>query len=692
MLRRFFLILVTLSTTISYVSARQLTPDEALARLQSGRSRVSSKVHRQAPRLIHTVEADGLSLLYLFGDDQQKVTILGADDLLPEVFAYDVKGFDTEHMPANLKWWLESYKEAALQTLKSKSPMKVAALEADPIAPLIKTKWDQGAPYSNQVVAQLGADAPTGCMATCVAQLMKYWHYPAKGTGSHAYNCDMGGRLYVDFSSATYDWDSMLDTYGDYAVNGFGETGHTDYTEAQADAVAQLMYHCGVALNMDYAPEGSGASNYSFGNAMISYFGYDKGMKLRQRVYIDDEEWVGMIMDELRASRPIAYSGATKHNEGHIFICDGYDGLGYFHFNWGWSGWADGYYMITGTDPLHPVYHGLGGAASGGSYTERQAIYTGIRPAQSGSRVDAMMSIYDRSVGSLPNQYYLVLDELGQQISGNVYRGRDYRLFGNLFNTSVLDVTAHLGAFLRSVDTGKESVCYSQYLLGCEPGSGYSSIGFSFDEIEENGTFEVFPAYQPVDDTGRPLGEWRKVQLPKGAAVPIVKLTGQLPIMQVTDVKFTEDENGITENPLLTVTIKALANFSSKRISANVYEWDGTATLNTYSISSSLSMKAGETKTLENIKLMSSLPAKALVANKAYRIEIYSRNELGIGQVEHTKFNFYIGNPEADALRAIYADKAPTPSYDGYYDLQGRHIATPTRGLYIHDGKKVMVK
>ena len=170
----------------------------------------------------------------------------------------------------------------------------------------------------------------TGCTITAMAQIMKYWNYPTKGTGSHSYSHPTYGNLSADFGSTTYQWSQMPNS-----------------VTSQNDAVATLMYHCGVSLETDYGPSASGA--FDPRDALVQYFNYSSNAMLVNRGGFTNSDWIRMLKTELDLRHPIWYTGSGFF--GHSFICDGYQDADYFHFNWGWSGTSDGYFYIGNLNP-----------------------------------------------------------------------------------------------------------------------------------------------------------------------------------------------------------------------------------------------------------------------------------------------------------------------------------------------------
>ena len=241
-----------------------------------------------------------------------------------------------------------------------------------PVAPLLgEIAFDQMEPYNNLCPNYIGAyRSATGCVATAMSQIMRLHKYPEHGYGFNSYDPEFYpsmGTISLDFTQSFYDWDNILPNYS-----------VADYTEAQAAAVARLLYDAGVAVNMNYGPQ-SGANNEDWPRALVTHFGYDKGVALRRRPYYTSREWLDMIHAELEAGRPV-YAGGFAESGGHAFVFDGMDADGFLHVNWGWSGMSNGYFSL---DFLTPPTQGTGGA--NGGFNSRQVIVTGIRPPVEGS-------------------------------------------------------------------------------------------------------------------------------------------------------------------------------------------------------------------------------------------------------------------------------------------------------------------
>ncbi len=376
--------------------ARTLTPDEALARAAADAPQKARSFLSSSPRLIHTGKLASLTTCYIFTTDRATL-ILGADELSRPVLGYiDRPVTDQTQMPDQLKWWLEEYgreiehangaQASGSVKAAAPAPAREAAARAD-IAPMLATTWDQVSPY-NMLTPDPNTTV-TGCVATAMAQVMKYYNYPPKGTGTVSVSYG-GGTFTMNLDQTTFSWDKMLNSYADNAGS---------YEEHYA--VANLMKACGYAAKMKYGST-SGATVRDMANAMVNNFKYDIGLDIVYRDYCTDEEWDAIVYDNLQKGHPILYSGVTESGGGHEFVCDGYRTDGYYHFNWGWSGAYDGYFALSA---LNPEGQGTGGYEGG--YNKRQNIVANINTPQEGStQPDAWMCTDNSTEYTTPVAFY----------------------------------------------------------------------------------------------------------------------------------------------------------------------------------------------------------------------------------------------------------------------------------------------
>ena len=307
---------------------------------------------------------------------EQGFVLVSAEDNARAVLGYSDEGhIDAQNIPANMRAWLQMYADELARAAKAPAAVVQRTVEYYPsIEPLLgNLAWNQDAPYNNHcpIDPKTQKRSVTGCMATAAAQVMYHHRYPEKGTGSYSYSCGWE-NLSVDFSKATYDWDHMLPSY----KNGC--------TQQESDAVAQLMYHVGVASNMWYGSSASGAAMGTAMQAMMRHFDYDAAIRVLMKDYMDEEAVMDAIVADLQGSRPVFIEALTKKDEGHAFVCDGIQADGYIHINWGWGGYGNGYFALSA---MNPTNQGIGGASDDGAFTEQVTLYTGIQPNQGGQTV-----------------------------------------------------------------------------------------------------------------------------------------------------------------------------------------------------------------------------------------------------------------------------------------------------------------
>lgn len=297
----------------------------------------------------------------------QGFVILSGDDRTVPVLAYsDTGSFDADNMPANVQWWMDYYEEAVAQVADMQlSNSASAARPTDVISPLITTKWDQSEPYNQMCPKVNGMTPPTGCVATAMAQLMYYHKWPTDSTEAiDAYTTDSYKVKVEKLQPTTFQWNDMARTYGKNA------------TQKQKDAVAKLMRYCGQLVQMDYTPTSSGAQTFYLGWVLPRAFKYPNTIHNVFRDGYSIEQWDSLLINELKNKRPVLYTGYTMAFEGHAFLCDGYDGKGYYHINWGWSGAADGHYRIS---VLDANANGIGGSSTSMRFSLMQSAIIGVK-------------------------------------------------------------------------------------------------------------------------------------------------------------------------------------------------------------------------------------------------------------------------------------------------------------------------
>lgn len=305
---------------------------------------------------------------YVFNVGEEGFVIVSGNDNYRPLVGYSTQGtFDVDNMSPECMFYLNSLAEsrsvananvidpivtAEWNSVKSTGRL-ISRNNGRAVNYLVQTQWNQSpAPYNSMCPVDAGSDgghAYVGCVATAMAQIMNYWKYPTQGQGSHSYTCQPSGTypghpeygtIYANFGATTYDYNTL----NKYSAN--------NYTQEQGDAVALIDYHCGVSVDMKYgndADQGSGTSSEKVPNAIITYFGYSNAAVLTYKS--NYTAWVNKLKESFDLGWPVLYSGNEPNAEaGHAFICDGYDDNDMFHFNFGWGGSGDGWFIIDGID------------------------------------------------------------------------------------------------------------------------------------------------------------------------------------------------------------------------------------------------------------------------------------------------------------------------------------------------------
>lgn len=308
------------------------------------------------PELVKVVESNGLPAYYVFNIDNGGWIIIAGDDVYSPVIGYSTEGSFPATPGQNFSSFIKEYVDqinfarsnnitpsietASMWNEYSTISNPRVLLEGDrDIEPLLTIMWNQDFPYNAycpEDAAGPGGHVYAGCVATAMSMIMYYYRYPEVGTGSYSYYASGYGTQTANFGQTYYNWDAMQNSIS-------GTMGHS------VNAVAEIQYHCGVAVRMQYAPDGSGAYSTDVPAAIKNYFGYSTTAQHITKMSYTQTNWENILIDHLNASKPVYYSGQSSDG-GHAFVCDGFQQTGtgkLFHFNFGWSGSENGYYAIT---------------------------------------------------------------------------------------------------------------------------------------------------------------------------------------------------------------------------------------------------------------------------------------------------------------------------------------------------------
>lgn len=311
--------------------SKEVAKEKALAFLSK-----SAKTRKASPEL---VLANDQNEFYIFNNESNGgYIIVSGDERTPDVLGYSDNGhYDSKHVPCNMQAVLDGYaKQIAYLRAHPDFRMSVPSKTRNEVVePLLgETAWDQDWPYNNMCPMIVdGEHCLTGCVATATAQVMYYHKWPERGQGEKSYEWK-GQTLSADFSQSVYRWDLMVPTY------------NAGSSQESCDAVALLMRDIGYACEMYYGRGGS-SPHISNEDALINYFDYDESLAIMSRDECDADSWNGFIIDDLLNGQPVLYEGFSQDEEsGHALVIDGYDGNGYYHFNFGWGGGSNGNYTM----------------------------------------------------------------------------------------------------------------------------------------------------------------------------------------------------------------------------------------------------------------------------------------------------------------------------------------------------------
>jgi hypothetical protein len=502
----FFTILISFSSYGDPISPE--TAIDVAVNFLNKKTKLSANISNT--ELIYKSQSGQTTYFYVFNfNDSGYVIVSGDDDVYP-ILGYSNEGvFVLEIENLALVKFLDNYKnqisyviqnnikatediENSWNELLDKNSFRLnqSSVQFSSVEPLVTTKWGQ-APYVNDLcpfdqengVVENGYRAVTGCPATAMAQIMKYWNYPEQGTGFKSYDHQTYGTLSANFGGTYYNWASMPNT-----VNSPNE------------AVAKLMYHSGVASEMKYGPALSSSwviENFMGGeidntceNAYKTYFGYDPDSMERiirseenGDAIIDnytDSEWINLMKDELNNSRPIQYVGFGTGG-GHTWVCDGYDNNDFFHMNWGWAGQSDGYFTLLS---LSPDDLGTGGGTGGFIYLQHALM--GIQPMDIDQPLDEFelrlysdISISENPVG-FTNDFNLAFDvanfgsvEFDGEIGAAIFDSNGNFITFNQIQASLLPSSTYI-----SYDLNNQSG------IILVPGSYYAQVYYRSSEID----------------------------------------------------------------------------------------------------------------------------------------------------------------------------------------------------------------
>ena len=472
-----FLLVLLLALGYSSLQAKRITQWQAQQQAYSFWGKQMPQKAKAKSRAATT--ASRSDAYYVFNNDAGGFVIIAGDDAVTPVLGYTSTGsFDAENLPDGLKDLLKSYERQIAALGDNYVANRTATRAAFTGEKLLKTaEWNQYAPFNKYTPNNY----VTGCVATAGAIVMKHHGYPAKGTGSHSYTWN-GKTLTANFEH-DYDWASMPAKYD----------GTND---AAFDGVARLMADLGVAVEMQYAKNGSGAYIGNMISALQKYFGYSKLTHLASINDMEAEAWNAKLRGEIDANRPILYSASDASAGGHSFIIDGYKDES-FSVNWGWGGYCNGFYRIGALNPESA------GKPTGDKYIMGQTAVIGLQPSDGTEKISTMGFL--KVSGQLQALNMNVTD---------VKKGQRGAIFSvPLGNTGDHSFTGEIVAALMNAKGEMREIVISKpfKLTDFAPGYYYSSLSFSIESkvdaepgdylaimAKEDGSEEYIELYDPT--------------------------------------------------------------------------------------------------------------------------------------------------------------------------------------------------
>ena len=688
---------------------------------------------------------------YVFNIQDGGFVIAAADDQVPAVLGYTDNGsFDADDIPDNMRGYLEGM-AAEIQAIRQGLGTGVTSNSSDrqAIAPMVTTKWRQGAPFYYQCPTIGSSYCVSGCVATAMAQVMKYHEWPKEKcqTIPSYYVSEKVGTLSA-LPAVVFDWANMKDTY----------STSTASTDVSAQAVAQLMRYCGQSVEMKYNTGSSSAETSSVVGALKTYFNYDVGVHKEPRKNYNIDDWNNLIYRELTEKRPVVISGKSSGG-GHAFICDGYDADDYFHINWGWGGGSDAYFLLSVLNPYDNS--GTGASTTRDGYSAQNYAIVGIQPPTENSTLPPLvLDIYsslsfDGSTLDSPiwntmgeqvtfDMGYAIKNEDGsltiiESRSSKTLQDRYYtHFYFDLSKTNLSDGTYHIYPVIKRPDeTEWKTLNKDYYLVTVKDGNISISIqkttyqlsiekytlltdgksGFPQElsaKIENTSDKEFYGwLYLFIEGTDTYLAR-------TGATVSAGKesdirffftptASGTFRIWIATDEKgenkigestvtFTEREKKVfvSLTPLNTRTENGVIYLTTTELRAQlsiINNTDAKATVALYATikgpnksglwdktgSNSYSVEAGQTKT-------STFTSQNLQEGGTYTLSVFKDNTKTDSWQDPITFTVSTSTGIQGVTDNIQ-EKEPV-----YYDLQGRIVPHPTKGIYIVNKKKVIIK
>lgn len=301
---------------------------------------------------VSRLESSGSAGIYLVALKPVGFVLVSSDDRVKPILGFSFNStFAAGQSPESVKWFMASYQETISRIIADPSltphpeweqirrlTLPQVRTERD-VIPLLTTTWNQSWPYNELCPADAtlpDGHVKAGCWATAVSQVIKYWSYPIHGVGSNSYNLAPWGQISANFEEATYNYNSM--------PNNLTNTPDTD--------ISRLLFHAGVAMEMQYSNTGSTALPADARAGLVDHFSYSDSAILRSFTQTGENNWIDFLVSDLTLSRPILQYGTESAGDTeNAWVVDGVINTSYFHVNWGWGGTFNGFYYMNNLRP-----------------------------------------------------------------------------------------------------------------------------------------------------------------------------------------------------------------------------------------------------------------------------------------------------------------------------------------------------
>jgi hypothetical protein len=452
------------------------------------------------------------AVIYSFQINQSDgYIIVSGDDQAYPILGYALKGkFVVENQAPQFSSWIEKYYNEIVSIINADVPSTPYIENAweefsneetqnhalrSSVGPLVNLGWDQGQYYNTDCPFdnQYNDLTVTGCVATAMAMIMKYWEYPAQGSGFHSFNSQNYGTLSANFGSTSYNWSAM-----------------PAQLNSPNPELAKIMYQCGVSVEMSYGVGQTGGSAAYVVNAASpilhcseyaykTYFGYDASSVsgiLRQNY--SDQQWVQLMKTELDEGRPMQYAGIGSGG-GHTWVCDGYDNNDMFHMNWGWSNQNDGYFFLNSLNPSN-----LGTGGGSGGFNSNQQVIVGLKPPSGGGG------------GNPPAPASLSVSSFVSIFPGSVVDfASPFDVYAEISNTGSTSITADFAAVLLNAEG------FVVDFIQTFPNEVINASNFAAATFSTSGLLATPGNYEVAIIYKEGTGNWQLIQSGNGISNPV---------------------------------------------------------------------------------------------------------------------------------------------------------------------------